>query len=159
KITVPVGLGTDAVVLGSRCTNTSSCTTVPDTTSVTAAPAALKMVVDGVAFAQRLVASALSPAFASPVVRVSTTPPTVTVVVALTVVVPDSDELMTTVHEPVAPDVVQVFGPTKAAAAPPEFVRLKVISVPAGAFAKPEPAFTFTCPVSVWLVETGLIAV
>ena len=51
--------------------------------------------------------------------------------------------------EPVAPTVVQLFGPTNAAVALPEFCTVNEITVPAGAFANPVPLFTFTCPVSV----------
>jgi len=85
------------------------------------------------------------------------TPPTVTSVLALIVDVPIVEELITTVQEPVAPAVVQLLGPTKAAGPASE----KLIVVPAGAFAKPTPApvFTFTCPVSVCVVPIGLIAV
>ncbi len=72
--------------------------------------------------------------------RVSDTPPTTTVVVAWMVVVPVVGELMTTVHEPVVPTVVQLVGPTKAAVAPPALVRLKPMVVPAGALAKPAAA-------------------
>src|SRR5262249_16273739 len=89
----------------------------------------------------------------------SEVPPTVTVVVALIVVEPVVGELITTVHEPVPPDVVQLEGPTKAAPAPPEFVSVNVITVPSGALTKPEPELTFTCPVSVWFVDTALFAV
>ena len=63
-------------------------------------------------------------------------------------------------HEPVVPTVVQVFGPTKAAVAPPAFVRLALTAVPAGAFAKlPPPVLTLTWIVSVWSVPIGLLAV
>jgi hypothetical protein len=70
-------------------------------------------------------------------------------VLALIVVVPVLDELITTVHEPVPPDVKQLLAPTNAAVAPPEFVSEKLIVVPFGAFTKPEPSFTFTWPVNV----------
>src|SRR5690348_10497028 len=78
------------------------------------------------------------------VVRVSETPPTLTVVLALTVVVPAVGELITTVHAPVPPMVVQVDGPTKVAVAPPAFDSEKEITVPSGAFTNPVPEFTLT---------------
>src|SRR5262245_45448495 len=108
---------------------------------------------------QSLRASALSPGFPSPVVRVSGTPPTVTVVVALIIVVPDVGELIVTVHEPVPPDVVQLDGPTNVADAPAVFVSEKAIDVPFGAFTKPVPGLTLTCAVRTWFVPTGLVAV
>jgi hypothetical protein len=79
-------------------------------------------------------------------------------VLALTDVDPTVDELITTAHEPVPPAVEQLLAPTNAAVAPPEFVNANLIVVPFAAFAKPDPAFTFTCPVNVWFVPTGLIA-
>src|SRR5215218_262318 len=117
------------------------------------------MSVRAVASAHVLLASALSPAFASPVVRVSATPLTVTVVDALIVVVPTVVELIVAEQEPVPPAVVQLFAPTKAADAPPAFVRPNVMTVPFGALPKPEPEFTFTWAVSTWFVETGLLSV
>src|SRR5262249_10619429 len=95
----------------------------------------------------------------SPVARVKATLPTVTVVVAWMVVVPPVGELITTVQDPLPPDVVQLDGPTNVAEAPFEFVTENVITVPSGAFAKPPPAFTFTVPVSVWFAPTGFVAV
>ena len=50
-----------------------------------------------------------SPTFASPVVRVSETPPTVTVVEAWIVFVPAVEEVITTSQVPVVPTVVQVL--------------------------------------------------
>src|SRR5262245_46609368 len=74
-------------------------------------------------------------------------------------VVPGVGELITTVHEPVAPTVEQLAGPTKAAVAPFAFVSVKLITVPAGAFVKFTPSIeTFTCPVSVWFVPTSFDA-
>src|SRR5690242_16199919 len=78
------------------------------------------------------------------VVRVNDTPPTDSVVLALTVVVPAVGELITTVHEPVPPAVVQVDGPTNVADAPPALLSEKEITVPSGAFTNPVPEFTFT---------------
>ena len=59
-------------------------------------------------------------------------------------VVPDVVDLITTVQDPVPPDVVQLLGPTNTAVAPPEFVSEKPITVPFGAFTKPDPVFTLT---------------
>ena len=67
-------------------------------------------------------ASALSPTCASPVARVSDTPPTTTVVVAWMVVVPAVDEVMTTVHEPVAAGGGAGARADERAVAPPELV-------------------------------------
>jgi hypothetical protein len=160
KTTVPVGFGTLAGVPALLATDTVSCTVVPVTTAVTAAPLESRMFVPTVASAQVFEASAPSPVFPSPVERLSAVPPTVTVVLARTFVVPAVDDLITTVHEPEPPEVAQPLGPTNAAVAPPEFVSVKLITVPSGAFAKvPEPASTFTCPVTVWFVEIGLFAV
>ncbi len=53
-----------------------------------------------------------------------------------------------------------MLGPTKEADAPPALVSEKSIVVSAGALTKPpEPSFTFTCPVSVWFVDSGFVAV
>ena len=54
------------------------------------------------------------------------------------------------------PIVVQVFTPPTKLPGPLWIEN--VISVPFGAFTKPEPLFTFTCPVRVWFVPTGLVA-
>jgi hypothetical protein len=71
-------------------------------------------------------------------------------------IVPAAAELITAVHEPLPPEVVQVLGPTNEAE--PETIE-KLIVVPFGAFTKPPvPVFTSTCPVSVWFVPIGLIA-
>src|SRR5690242_12923869 len=86
------------------------------------------------------------------VVRLNVTPPTLTVLDALIVVVPPVGDEITTVHEPVPPAVVQLDGPTKVAVAPPALVSEKLITVPSGAFTNPLPGLTFTCPVSVWFV-------
>ena len=98
------------------------------------------------AAAQLFTASGESPGRLSPVARVSTTPPTLTVVDAWIAVEPPVGDEITTVHDPVEPAVVQLDGPTNVADAPIEFVSEKVITVPAGAFTKPapSPAFTFT---------------
>jgi len=106
------------------------------------------------------VASGPSPACASPVARVSETPPTATVVVAWIDVEPAVGELITTMHDPLALAVVQLLGPTNDADAPPEFVTEKLTTVPAGAFTdpEPEPSFTFTCPVSVCVAPIGFVA-
>src|SRR5262245_44218348 len=149
KTTVPVGFGTLPGVPAALATRTRSCTTVPETTVVTTAPLELRISVATVSSAQVFVASPLSPTLPSPVERVSAVPPTVTVVVARTVVVPVVDDVITTEHEPKPPEVVQLLGPTNAAVAPPEFVSVKLIVVPLGAFANPAPASTFTCPVRV----------
>src|SRR5262245_27696425 len=90
------------------------------------------------------------------VVRVSDTPVTVTVVLEVTTDTPGVDEVICTVHSPLAPTVVQVFGPTNE---PGPEANWNVIKVPAGAFTKPVPSFTFTCPVSVWFVPTAFDAV
>src|SRR5262249_34695900 len=92
-------------------------------------------------------ASTLSPAFPSPDVRVSDTPITGTVVEARTTVVPGVDEVICTVHDPVAPPVTHVFTPPTKLPGPDRIEKL--IVVPAGAFTKPVPSLTFTCPVSV----------
>src|SRR6516162_2513609 len=86
-------------------------------------------------------ASTLSPGLPSLVVRVNTSPPTVTFVVARITVVPLVFDVITPVHEPVPPVVVQLVGPTKLPG--PETIE-KVITVPSGAFTKPVPGFTFT---------------
>ena len=92
------------------------------------------MSVRAVASAHSLFAAALSPTLPSPVARVSETPPTETVVVALIVVVPGRGRADLTVHEPVPPVVRQKLLPTKLADAPPEFCSENVIWVPFGAF-------------------------
>jgi hypothetical protein len=103
------------------------------------------LVADGpivmLAAAQAFDASALSPAFPSPLSRCRVMPPTVTLVLALIVVVPVVVDLITTVHEPVPPLVVQLFGPTNAPG--PETIA-KMIVVPFGTGANPEPSLTFT---------------
>src|SRR4051812_33475363 len=82
--------------------------------------------------AHSLVASGLSPAFASPVVRVSETPPTETVVVARSVVVPVVAEVIVTVQLPVARRVLHEGEPTNE----PGPVKIETVQVvPAGAFA------------------------
>src|SRR5262249_33994543 len=87
-------------------------------------------------------ASTLSPGRPSPVDRVNDTPRTETVDEARTTVVPVVVEVICTVHDPVAPTVVQVLIlPTKLPG--PDRIA-KLITVPAGAFTKPVPSFTFT---------------
>jgi hypothetical protein len=86
------------------------------------------------------------------VFRISVTPPTATVVCALTVDTPVVVELNATLQEPVPPDVVQVVGVT----VPGPLSTVKLIDVPSGAFMKPEPSFTFTCAVNVCAWPTGL---
>src|SRR5262245_46767145 len=98
----------------------------------------------------------LSPGRPSAVSRWSETPLTVTFVAALITVTPMLGDVIWTVHEPVEPIVVQVLTPPTKVDGPDTLV--KVISVPAGAFANPLPSLTFTCPVSVWLVPIGLTA-
>jgi hypothetical protein len=134
-----------------------SCTTVPALTEVTTLLLESRISVRAVSSAQNFDAGPEleSVEFVS---RCRSTPPTSTSVVALIVVVPDDNELMTTVQEPVPPEVVQLLEPTNAAVAPPEFVNEKLIVVPLGAFSKPEPLFTFTCPVNAWFVPTALLA-
>src|SRR3954447_11673378 len=98
-----------------------------------------------------------SPAFASAVARCSESEDTVTSVAAFTTVTPAVDEVICTVQEPVASTVVHVFvPPTKL---PGPLTIEKLINVPAGAFTKPVPSFTFTCPVNVWFVPAALSAV
>src|SRR3954454_6994713 len=59
-------------------------------------------------------------------------------------------------HDPVAPAVVQLETPPTKLPGP---LRIEnPIAVPAGAFANAEPALTFTWPVRVWFVATGLFA-
>src|SRR3982751_3300551 len=98
------------------------------------------MSVRTVASAHVLLASALSPACASPVVRVSATPLMVAVVVTLIVVVPTDVELIVAEQEPVPPAVVHEAGPTNAAEAPPALVSVNVMTVPFAALPKPAPA-------------------
>ena len=80
--------------------------------------------------------------------RVSETPPTDSVVCALTVVTPVTAELRLIVQEPVPPAVVHGFAVVNAPG-PLSFVKL--ICVPFGAFTKPlpSPALMFTCAVNV----------
>jgi hypothetical protein len=54
-------------------------------------------------------------------------------------------DVIVAVHEPVPPDVVHEFAPTKL---PGPDTNANVIVVPSGAFTNPDPGFTFTCPVS-----------
>src|SRR5262249_36610517 len=96
--------------------------------------------------------------FAPPfVVRVSDTPPTDTVVDALTTVVPGVAEVSVIVQEPVFPAVVHGFG---VPSVPGPDAIAKLIEVPAGALTKPAPSprSTSTWPVSVCVAVTGLIA-
>src|SRR6476661_4130687 len=92
---------------------------------------------------QSLFASELSPAWPSFVSRCSATPLTVTSVAARTTVVPATADVITTVHEPVAASVVQVFTPPTNDPGP--LTIENVISVPAGAFENVVPSgATFT---------------
>ena len=115
-------------------------------------------VIEILAFTQVLSALTLSPTLVSPVARFNVTPPTTTIVDAFTTVVPATAEVICTVQSPVVPTVVHVFTPPTKLPGPPTIEKL--IVVPAGAFANaPEPSFTFTCPVRVWSVLTGFVAV
>ena len=78
---------------------------------------------------------------------VNGTPPTVTVVWALTVVTPVIAEDSPIVQEPVPPAVVHGFVVVNA---PGPLSIVKLIVVPSGAFTKPPvPVLTFTCAVKV----------
>src|SRR3954453_9542378 len=107
------------------------------------------------AAAQFLFASALSPTWLSPVVRVRLRPPTLTVVVPRTTVIPVAFEVIVTVQEPVVPTVVHVGEPTNEPG--PDWMPA-VMLVPAGAFTKPVPGLTLTWRVRTWLVPIGLFA-
>src|SRR5690348_2196575 len=86
---------------------------------------------------QSLFASGPSPACASLLERVRDTPSTDTVVVSRITVVPGVGEVIATVHDPVPPEVVQVFTlPTKPPG--PDTIE-KLITVPSGAFTRPAP--------------------
>src|SRR5262245_50353466 len=98
---------------------------------VMSAPLPSRTTVVTTSSAQFLFASALSPALPSPLVRVNATPPTVTVVLARTTVVPVTADVIDTVQEPVAPTVVHVFTPPTKEPGP--LWMLKVIRVPTGA--------------------------
>src|SRR5262249_32040754 len=89
------------------------------------------------------------------VARVSTTPMTVTVVEAETVVVPAVEEVIVAVQLPVPPVVVQfcVVGVPG-----PEVIET-VQTVPSGAFAQPVPSLTLMWQVRTWFVPTGFVAV
>ena len=87
-----------------------------------------------------LFAFALSPARPSPVSRCNTKPPTVTSVAAFTTVIPAVDDVNVTEQLPVVPTVKQLA----ALRLPGPLNFVKLIVVPAGAFAEPLPSFTFT---------------
>jgi hypothetical protein len=106
-------------------------------------------------FTQIFWAFALSPGNPSPVVRVSDTPPTLTVVVALITVVPTDADVNVTVQLPVASTVRH--GDPAIVPGPLTFVT--VMLVPAGAFTKPVPVFTFTCTVKVCVSLIGSVSV
>jgi hypothetical protein len=90
------------------------------------------------------------------VVRVSTTPFTVTVVDAFTVVVPATADVITTSHVPVPPDVVQFC----AVGVPGPDVIVTVQVVPSGALLYVVlSGDTLTWQWSVWLVPTAFVAV
>jgi hypothetical protein len=88
------------------------------------------------------------------VVRVSETPPTDTVVLALTTVIPVTAEVSVIVQLPVPPAVVHGFGAPSVPG--PEAIE-KVICVPSGAGTKPPPGFTFTCAVNVCVAPTRFV--
>ncbi len=119
--------------------------------------AASRTCVSTVSSAHSLAAFGPSPVFASPVVRVTETPPTETVVVACSVDVPGVADVITTSHVPVAPTAKQIWltgepGPDR---------MLTVQDVPAGAFTNPfpSPASTLMWQCNVWFVPTGFVAV
>src|SRR5262249_60252841 len=92
-------------------------------------------------------ASGLSPGQPSLACRCRPTPASPTPRSSDLTVVPGVADVMTTVHEPVPPEVVQLDGPTKL---PGPLTLLKLITVPSGAFVKPAPiGDTLTCPVNV----------
>jgi hypothetical protein len=99
-------------------------------------------------------ASALSPACASPVARFNVKPPTTTAVEARNVVIPAVAEFSEIEHSPDAPTVVQLAALNEPG--PLNFVN--PITVPSGAFTKPDPAFTFTCPMNVCAEPTSFVA-
>jgi hypothetical protein len=84
----------------------------------------------------------------------STTPPTTTVLWALTVVTPVTDEVSVTWQEPVPPVVVHGFGVVNEPG--PESI-VELIDVPSGAGTNPEPSFTFTCAVNVCDAATRFV--
>src|SRR6266540_264887 len=167
NVTLPVGSGTAAGVPASRFTYALSWTTRPPVPLVTTWLLAVRMwlavtglvafcgVIWMLASTHVLTAFALSPTCASPVARLSTNPPTVTAVEALSVVTPAVAEVSDTEHSPVVPTVLQLAGVRM----PGPLTMLKLIVVPAGAFAKPEPSFTFTCPVNEWGVPISFVGV
>src|SRR6185503_1087343 len=102
---------------------------------------------------QVLVAGPLLPP-APLVLRERLTPPTLTVVEALTMVMPAVGELKVTVHEPVPPAVVQLG----AESVPGPEAMAKLIVVPSGALVYPPvPVLMFTWPVKVWLALISLV--
>src|SRR6185503_17057612 len=102
---------------------------------------------------QVLVAGPLLPP-APLVLRERLTPPTLTVVEALTMVMPAVGELKVTVHEPVPPAVVQLG----AESVPGPEAMAKLIVVPSGALVYPPvPVLTLTWPVKVWLALISLV--
>src|SRR5215471_8207545 len=107
------------------------------------------------AFTQTFCAFGPSPMFASPVIRVSTIPFTVTVVDACTTEVPVTAEVITTSQEPVPPDVVQFCDP--GVPGPETIVTVQV--VPSGAFTGPLPLSTLMWQCKVWFVPTSFVAV
>src|SRR4051812_9958207 len=112
------------------------------------------MSVRTVSSAQSLVAG---PEFAPVpfVCLVSETPPTETVVCAVTTVVPVTFDTRLIVQLPPAP-TVQGFADVNAPG--PESIE-KLICVPLGAFTNPfpSPALMLTCPVNVWVLPTGFV--
>ncbi|HXL42523.1 MAG TPA: hypothetical protein VN960_00530 [Gaiellaceae bacterium] len=127
---------------------------MPDTTVVTTLFAAPRMSVRAVASAKSFVALPELPAV--PVVlRLTSTPPTDSVSFALTIVVPAVPDVKVIVQLPVPPEVVHGFAVVNDRG---PLTIVKLICVPSGAFAKPEPLFTLTCAVNTWFIDTGLTA-
>ena len=102
-----------------------------------------------------MTASAPSPAFESPVERVTETPPTVSVVVAWTVETPAVGETRLTVQAPAA--VVHL--PSAGVNVPGPLGTENVTVVPSGAFTKPPPVFTVTAAVKTCGLPTSFVAV
>src|SRR5215217_400600 len=92
-----------------------------------------------------------------PVVRVSSTPPTDSVVVACIVSRPGFGDVITIGHVPAPFEIVQVLPAVNEPTCAP--TNAKFTTVPFGAAAyEPEPSFTNTCAVNGWVVPTGFVA-
>src|SRR5207249_606509 len=93
----------------------------------------------------------------SPVARLSVTPPTTTLVLACTVVVPLTSEVIWTVHWPVAPVVHEVVVPlgTKLPTLPDRMLRLTRAPVVA-TWPLPLPLLVLTVAVMSWLLPSSL---